>query len=134
MISEALWLHVNGGGDSHSWCMCVISHGYGGLCVGARMEVVDCMHGGQSQCGWWYLGCCRSTSQVPSKHTYDFLVTLPSRWTALGRVERELFCLPCGLPGKALAGDATRRLQLLVHAVSDTHHGAPWTHCSSRYS
>ena len=31
MISEAQELRVEGRWVSHSWCMCVISHGYGGL-------------------------------------------------------------------------------------------------------
>ena len=31
MISEALNLCVEGGRVSHSWCMCVVNHGYGGL-------------------------------------------------------------------------------------------------------
>ena len=51
-ISEALELHVEGGRVSRSLCMCVASHGYGGL-GGAGMEVVDDMHAGQSQ------GFCR---------------------------------------------------------------------------
>ena len=33
---------------SHSWCMSVVSHGYGGL-GGDRVEVVDGIHAGQSQ-------------------------------------------------------------------------------------
>ena len=43
MIVEALELRVKGRRDSHSWCMCVVGHGYGRLGVGARMEVVDGM-------------------------------------------------------------------------------------------
>ena len=31
MMSEVLDLQVKGGRVSHSWCMCVISHGYGGF-------------------------------------------------------------------------------------------------------
>ena len=31
MISEALELRIEGGQLIHSWCMCVVSHGYGGL-------------------------------------------------------------------------------------------------------
>ena len=31
MISVALDLYVRGGRDSHSWCMCVVGHGYGWL-------------------------------------------------------------------------------------------------------
>ena len=31
MISEALEIRVEGGRVSHSWCMCVVGHGYGGL-------------------------------------------------------------------------------------------------------
>ena len=49
MISEALKLYVEEyGRHSHSWCMCVVSHGYGRL-GGAGMEVVVGMHAGQSQ-------------------------------------------------------------------------------------
>ena len=29
MISEALELRLHGGRVSHSWCMCVVGHGYG---------------------------------------------------------------------------------------------------------
>ena len=42
MISEALTLRVKGGRVSHSWCMGVVSHGYGRLC-GAGIEAVDGM-------------------------------------------------------------------------------------------
>ena len=31
MVSETLELRVEGGRVSHSWCMCVVSHGNGGL-------------------------------------------------------------------------------------------------------
>ena len=31
LVSEALELHVEGGRVSHSWCMSVVSHGYGVL-------------------------------------------------------------------------------------------------------
>ena len=48
MVPETLELAVEGGRISHSWCMCVVSHGNGGLDGGARMEVVDGMHAGQS--------------------------------------------------------------------------------------
>ena len=34
MISEALVLRVEGGRVTHSWCMCVVSHCYGGLGIG----------------------------------------------------------------------------------------------------
>ena len=71
MISEALELRVKGGRDSHSWCMCVVGHGYDGLGVVARMEVVDGMHAEQSQEGWSYVGWCRCTSQVRSEDTDD---------------------------------------------------------------
>ena len=42
MISKALELYVEGGRVSHSWCMCVVDHGYDGLGGG--------MDGG----GGWY--------------------------------------------------------------------------------
>ena len=42
MISEALELCVESGRVRHSWCMCVVSHGYGG------------MGGGRDgSCGWY---------------------------------------------------------------------------------
>ena len=41
-------LCVEGGRVSHSWCMCVVGHGYGGL-SGGRDEVVDRMHPGDSR-------------------------------------------------------------------------------------
>ena len=47
IISEVLELRVEGRRDSHNRCICVVSHGNGGL-GGAEMEVVDCMHAGQS--------------------------------------------------------------------------------------
>ena len=34
MISYVLWLYVEGRRVSHSWCMCVVGHGYGGMGVG----------------------------------------------------------------------------------------------------
>ena len=34
VISKALRLRVEGGRVSHSWCMSVVSHGYGGLVGG----------------------------------------------------------------------------------------------------
>ena len=58
MISEALELHVEGGRVSHSWCICAVSHGYGGL-GGGRDGVVDGMHVGQSHRGVWsHVGRC----------------------------------------------------------------------------
>ena len=71
MISEALELRVEGVRVSHSWCMCVVSHGYGRL-VGAGMEVVDGMHAGRSQGCWSHVVRCRSTSRVRG----DTLMTL----------------------------------------------------------
>ena len=43
MTSEALELRFEGGRVSHSWCMSVVSHGYGGL-GGVGMEVVGWSH------------------------------------------------------------------------------------------
>ena len=48
---------------SHSWCMYVVGHGYGGFGEG-RVEVVDGMHVGQNQVGWWHVWRCGSTSRV----------------------------------------------------------------------
>ena len=50
MIAEVLELCVEGKPVSHSWCMCVVSHGYGGL-GGSWMEVVVGRHAGQNQEG-----------------------------------------------------------------------------------
>ena len=44
IISETLELRKEGGRVNHSWYICVVSHGNGGL-VGAGMEVLDGMHG-----------------------------------------------------------------------------------------
>ena len=54
---------MEGGRVSHSWCMCVVSHGYVGF-GGGRMEVVDGMHTGRRQGGWSHVGRDRSTSRV----------------------------------------------------------------------
>ena len=53
MISEALELRVEGGQVSHSRCMCIVSHGYGGLSGGGG--------GGWCACctkprGWSHVG------------------------------------------------------------------------------
>ena len=48
MISEALEVHVEGGRVSHSWCLCVISYGYGGF-GGGRDGGGGWLHAGQSQ-------------------------------------------------------------------------------------
>ena len=45
MISEALDLCVEGGRVSHSLCMCVVNHGYGGL-----------GGGWDGSCGWYACG------------------------------------------------------------------------------
>ena len=42
---------MKGGRVSHSWCMSVVSHGYGGL-GGVRIEVVDGMHAGEDVACW----------------------------------------------------------------------------------
>ena len=63
MISEALVLFVIGGRVSHSWCLCVVGHGYGGLDGGRDGG------GGWYVCGtksgsWSHVGRSRSTSRV----------------------------------------------------------------------
>ena len=63
LVSEALVLYVEGGRFSHSWCMCVISHGYDGF---GGMKVMDGKHAGQFLGGWSHVGRCRSTSRVRS--------------------------------------------------------------------
>ena len=62
MIPEVLELCVKDGQVSSSWCMCVVSHGYGGL-VGAWMEVVDDMHAGQR---WGLVACREKLEHIPS--------------------------------------------------------------------
>ena len=42
IISEALELYVEVGRVSHSWCICVVGHGYGGL-----------GWDGDGSCGWY---------------------------------------------------------------------------------
>ena len=105
MISEALEFCVEGGRVSHSWCMCVVSHGY----CRAGMEVVDGMHAGQSQGDWSHVGRC----WIASRMRGDALTT-PDQIAALGRVDPELV----DLPKRTLTRDATRRLRFAVHAVS----------------
>ena len=65
---------MEGGQVSHSWCVCVVSHGYGGL-DGAGMEVVVGTYAGQSQ----GVGCmsgdagifpeCEVNTLITSDHT-----------------------------------------------------------------
>ena len=112
MISEALDPSVEGGRVSHNWCMCVVSHGYGGLC-GGRDGVVDGMQGDKAK------GVCRMSADA-AVHTESEVKTLiPSLYkcVCLGRVEPESVCLP----GKALTWQATRRLRFVIHAVSWLH-------------
>ena len=45
MISEALEMRAKSGRLSHNWCMCVASHGYGGLGGGSDGG------GGWHECG-----------------------------------------------------------------------------------
>ena len=59
MISEALELRVEGGRVSHSCCMGVVCHGYGGLGGG-----MDGMLAGQIQGDCSHVGIYRSTSRV----------------------------------------------------------------------
>ena len=62
MISEALELRLEGGRVSHSWCMCVVTHGYSGLGVG---RVSD---GGWYVCGtkqWWLVEFWEMPEHIP---------------------------------------------------------------------
>ena len=60
MISDALELCVEGIQVSHSWWMCVISHGYGGF--GGDRDG-DGMHAGESQ----RVGCMSGDAGVIPK-------------------------------------------------------------------
>ena len=100
---------MKGGRVSHSRCMCLASHGYGGLEAGRKADV-DGMHAGQSDGGWSHVLRCRSTTECKVK-------TPASRCTTLGRVKLELV----GLPGKASSQDTTTRLWVVVHAASCLH-------------
>ena len=64
MISEAQELYVEGLRVSHSWWICAVSHGHGGL-GGVGMEVVDGLHAGQRLEGWSHVGRCQNTSRAP---------------------------------------------------------------------
>ena len=114
MISEALELYMEGGRVNHSCCMCVVSHGYGGL-HGGRNGVIDGMHAGQSQGSWPHARRNRSTSRVRGG------TLMTPNHTAIqvrrGNVESSLV----RLPGKTLTQDARRRLWFVVHAASCLH-------------
>ena len=60
-ITEALELRVEFGRVSHSWCICVVSHGYGGFDLEWK-KVVDGMHARQRGCS--HVGRCRNTFRV----------------------------------------------------------------------
>ena len=83
MISEALELPVEGGRVSHSWCMVVVSHGYGGL------------GGGRDGGGGWYAcGTCRMSGDAGALPVCEVIhlwlpVAQPSRCAALVVVELE---------------------------------------------
>ena len=59
MISEALELYVEGGLVSHSWCVSVVGHGYGGL--GA----------GRDGCGGWYACGTKSGGLVTCRECWS---------------------------------------------------------------
>ena len=58
IISEALELRVEGGGVSHTWCMGVVSHEYGGMGVGRDGG------GGWHACGTKPLGVGRMSGDA----------------------------------------------------------------------
>ena len=70
MISEALERYVEDGRVSHCWCMCVVSHGYGGL-GGSMYGGGGWYVRGKKPGGWSYDGRCWSTYRVRG----DTLVT-----------------------------------------------------------
>ena len=78
MISEALELIVNGGRDNHSWCMCVVGHGYGELGVGARIEVVGGMHVGKARRIGRMSGDAGALRKCEVKTLMTSLTTLPT--------------------------------------------------------
>ena len=116
MIWKSLELRVEGGRVSHSWCMCVVSHGDGWL------------GGGRYGCGGWHAWgtkpggfvVCREMPEhfmsARWRHWW-YPITPPSRNAALGRVVPELV----GFPRKALTWDVTRRLRFVVHAAGWLH-------------
>ena len=120
MISEAIELYVDDERVCQSWCMFVVSHGYGGL-------------GGQ---GWrWWMVCMPIKAIGVGRMLEDsralrkcevmlwwLPITPPSRCAVHGSVELELVCLL----GKDLTWDAMRRTgSLSLQLVGYT----PW--CSS---
>ena len=64
MISEALELYVECGRVSHSWCMCVVSHGNCGLGGGRVGGGGWYACGTKSGGGGSHVERCRSTSRV----------------------------------------------------------------------
>ena len=94
MISEALELRVLGRQVSRSWCLCVVSHGYGGF-GGGRDD--DGMNARQSHGGCSHAGKCRSSSRVRG----DAVMTpdhTAVQVRSSGRVEHESVGLPGGRP------------------------------------
>ena len=62
MISEALELCAEGRQVSHTWCMCVDSHGYGGL------------GGGRAGGGGWYACGTKPGGVVKCREMLEHLV------------------------------------------------------------
>ena len=116
-------LCVEGRQVSHSWYMCVVGHGYGGL-GGGRDG--DGMHTGYSQGFFWHVGGCWSTSYSEVVHWWHRIIPL-SRCAALGRFEPEFV----GLSGKAYAWDIMRRLRLVVMPPIGC---TPWCFMDARVS
>ena len=114
-MQEAIELFVQVGRVSHSWCICVIGHGNGGL------DVVRERRGGWYACGtkvggWSHVGRCRSTTRVRG----DTLMTphhTAFQTAVLGMAELELV----DFQGKAIALDAKGRLRFVVHAADRRH-------------
>ena len=96
MISEALVRRVKGGRDSHSWCMCVVVHGYGGFGVGARVEVVDGMRIGRSVLVEW-LECRFLDTEVDgSNPSISMLCPLARHFIRIASVDSAVKRVPCG--------------------------------------
>ena len=108
MIAEALELYVEDGRVSHTWCICVVYHGYSRL-DGGRDGGGGWYACGTKPWGWLHVERCRITSRVRG----DALMT----HAALGMVEPKLV----SLVGKVLTRDATRRLRLVVNAAGWLH-------------
>ena len=61
MMFEALRLYTKSGQVSHSWCMCVVNHGFGGL------------DGGRDGGGGWYSCGIKSGGMVACREMLEHI-------------------------------------------------------------